>query len=293
MVLGFEKFSCIEALCFALLLLGCTQVKYDNPYDPDGINYDPSAVVGYSSSVLSSSSSVEPSSSSEEGLPSSSSVVPSSSSAPPSSSSVVPSSSSSIPSSSSLGGGYIYEVQTYKTVVIGTQTWMAENLNYNATGSECYGGVDSNCNTYGRLYSWATAMGFESSCNSSTCSSRIQSPHRGICPSGWHIPTIEEWTTLTDYAGGSSTAGAKLKAKSEWNSDGNGTDNYGFSALPGGYYMMNGFSTVGDRGYWWSATELSPVSAPYLIMSYNGNEVGGGNGNFKRWAMMSVRCVRD
>jgi uncharacterized protein (TIGR02145 family)/uncharacterized repeat protein (TIGR02543 family) len=83
--------------------------------------------------------------------------------------------------------------QTFRTVVIGTQTWMAENLNCDVSGSECYNNNESNCATYGRLYDWATAMALPSSCNSSTCSSQINAKHRGICPSGWHIPSNADW----------------------------------------------------------------------------------------------------
>ena len=154
---------------------------------------------------------------------------------------VISSSSSEV--SSFIYGSFTYEGQTYKTIVIGTQTWMAENLNYNASGSRCYKDDLSNCTEYGRLYSWATAM--------------------TVCPDGWHLPSDNEWNTLVNYAGGSSTAGAKLKARSGWVgvSNGNGTDDYGFSALPGGVVVYNsqypnGFSSdIGGGGSWWGITE--------------------------------------
>jgi uncharacterized protein (TIGR02145 family) len=152
--------------------------------------------------------------------------------------------------------------QTYKTVVIGTQTWMAENLNYNpgAGNSACYNNQTSNCVTYGRLYDWSTAMGFPSSCNSSllsNCSSQIQSPHRGICPAGWHIPSQDEWNTLSNYVQNNSRCAfcdaSELKATSGWYENGNGTDGYGFSALPGGGggSIFSSFYNVGYDGYWW------------------------------------------
>ncbi|MDR1830995.1 MAG: InlB B-repeat-containing protein [Candidatus Fibromonas sp.] len=146
-----------------------------------------------SSSVPSSSSLTQSPSSSSSGISSSSSTLSSSSSVP-SSSSLAQSSSSSIVSQSSVvyGTPVTYGGQTYKTVVIGTQTWFAENLNYNATGSVCNGNSDPNCNIYGRLYDWSTAMGLVSSCNSSTCSNQIQSPHQGICPEGWHIVVVTQ-----------------------------------------------------------------------------------------------------
>jgi len=139
----------------------------------------------------------------------------------PSSSSLVLSSSSSIGHSGSYGSMY-YEGQTYKTVVIGEQVWMAENLNRNPyTGnSACYDNQPNNCNEYGRLYDWSTAMNLPSSCNSTYCLSQIGSPHQGICPDGWHIPSGDDWVTLIKFAGGSSStaaAGKHLKAKEGWN----------------------------------------------------------------------------
>ena len=187
-------------------------------------------------------------------------------------------------------------ISSYKTVVIGTQTWMAENLDYVVEGSKCYNNDPANCTTYGSLYNWATAMALPSSCTSTSCSSQINSPHRGICPSGWHIPSHSEWTTLTDYVGGASTAGRKLKATSGWNdyqgASGNGTDEFGFSALPSGNDYSNGsFVSVGSYGNWWSATELSANYAYSRHMNYNGDYVGYG-GNYKS-SLYSVRCVQD
>ncbi len=170
-------------------------------------------------------------------------------------------------------GSVTYSGQTYKTVVIGEQTWMAENLNYNpGTGnSTCYDNQPSNCTAYGRLYNWATAM--------------------GVCPTGWHLPSDAEWTTLTDYAGGSSTAGTKLKATTGWYSN-SGTDTYGFSALPGGYGYSDGyFYFAGSRGYWWSATEYNSYGAWRRDMLYYYSFVGRGNSD--KSYLFSVRCLKD
>jgi uncharacterized protein (TIGR02145 family) len=189
-------------------------------------------------------------------------------------------------------GSVTYEDKSYKTVVIGEQTWMAENLNYAASGSVCYNNQDSNCDTYGRLYNWATAMALSSNCNSAYCSSQIGTKYRGICPSGWHIPSDAEWSTLTDNAG-SSVAGTKLKAASGCNNNGNGTDYYGFSALPGGYGNSYGyFDGVGNYGRWWSSTENSYSGAYYRHMNYDIASVirydDGGKSHY-----LSVRCVQD
>jgi len=184
--------------------------------------------------------------------------------------------------------------QTYKTVVIGTQTWMAENLNYVVEGSKCYGNDSANCDKYGSLYNWTTAMNLPASCNSSYCSGYIQSKHQGICPSGWHIPSDAEWTTLTDYVGGSSTAGTKLKATSGWDSNGNGTDEYGFSALPGAIGLSDGsFGGVGYNGHWWSADEDEGgiIFACDRYMVYL-DDFASWNINDKS-NLQSVRCVQD
>jgi uncharacterized protein (TIGR02145 family) len=185
-------------------------------------------------------------------------------------------------------GSLPYEGQSYKTIKIGTQTWMAENLNYTVDGSKCYRNLESNCNVYGRLYNWSTAMDFASSCNSSSCSSQIQSKHRGICPSGWHIPNDYDWGVLTDYVGG---GGLFLKAESGWSS-GNGVDSYGFSALPGGFGNSGGsFGGVGNEGYWWSATENNASSAYRWNMTSNNSSVW--KYDLSKSNLYSVRCVQD
>ena len=178
---------------------------------------------------------------------------------------------------------------TYKWVKIGTQKWMAENLNYHAYDSKCYGDSSANCEIYGRLYNWSTAMGGKPT--SSTSPSMVQ----GVCPDGWHIPSLAEWTTLTDFVGGASTAGAKLKSTEGWNSDGNGSDDYGFAALPGGYGQVNGrFYEVGNRGNWWSATEYNTASARHGSMNNNSGSISiGGAIYISKTYLVSVRCVAD
>jgi len=160
----------------------------------------------------------------------------------------------------------------YKTVKIGSQTWMAENLNYNASGV-CYDDYKpANCAKYGKLYDWETAL--------------------KVCPSGWHLPSKSEWEILYKAVGGIKIAGKKLKAKSGWNENGNGTDEFGFSALPGGYgYANSDFEPVGYYGGWWSATEDYSNIVWYQSIYYSGSSVGGGS-EYKD-ALFSVRCVRD
>ncbi|GBU25117.1 hypothetical protein R83H12_01756 [Fibrobacteria bacterium R8-3-H12] len=262
--------------------------------------------------AASSSSIALPSSSSSSVIPSSSSVVPivpSSSSVPLSSSSSTPSSSSiALPSSNSVGTGLCdgfvngtmrehygkekeqfcdeRDGKKYVYVTIGGQVWMAENLNYNANGSKCNSNLESNCETYGRLYNWATAMTLDISCNSNNCSGQVSAKHRGICPNGWHIPSDAEWTTLITLAGGQYNAGTKLKA-TNWSSQSQSTDNYGFAALPGGQGTTDG-NFASNFGSWLSASEIG-TSANVFGMDYSYTFFGSENKNVLR----SVRCVKD
>jgi uncharacterized protein (TIGR02145 family) len=160
--------------------------------------------------------------------------------------------------------------QKYRTVKIGNQTWMAENLNYNASGSsKCYNNQDSYCVTYGRLYDLGAAM--------------------VACPTGWHLPSDAEWNTLGNSVGGTSS---HLKATNGWNSNGNGLDTYGFSALPGGHGNSDGyFNYVGRYGHWWSSTENGSDLAYNRSMYYNNEDVD--RDCIDKGYVFSVRCLQD
>jgi len=200
----------------------------------------------------------------------------------------------------------------YDVVKIGNQVWMAENLAYLpsvnmvADGSEDaagsyyyvygYNGTNvadakatANYTTYGVLYNWTAAMDGEAS--STTNPSGIQ----GVCPTGWHLPSDAEWTELTDYLGGTSVAGGKLKetGTTHWTSPNTGaTNETGFTALPGGFRYLNGsFNYVGYYGFWWSATESNATDAWRRDMSYDLSDVFR-NVNYEDLGF-SVRCVRD
>jgi uncharacterized protein (TIGR02145 family)/uncharacterized repeat protein (TIGR02543 family) len=170
----------------------------------------------------------------------------------------------------------------YKYVTIGGVMWMSENLNFEtSSGSWCYDGSADNCAKYGRLYDWNTA--------------------KTACPNGWHLPSREEWGTLAKTAGGTGmygdggTAGEKLKSKSGWHNSGiggYGTDDYGFSALPGGLRLSGGyFDRAGLDGSWWTATESGSSYAYYRGMHFYPGTVSehydDKSGGF------SVRCVWD
>jgi uncharacterized protein (TIGR02145 family) len=197
------------------------------------------------------------------------------------------------------------EGKAYKWVKIDKQTWMAENLNYDVDGSVCYERNPANCNKYGMLYDWATAMALDASCNTSTCSGQVNvKKHQGICPSGWHIPGEADWNALMKFANPSCSddeeycagAGTKLKAKSGWNAHatyGNGTDDFGFSALPGGYGGSGGtFENAGKYGDWWSTEGYDNGSNVYGRRMYYNSE-SAQRGNFDKSSLRSVRCVKD
>ena len=237
--------------------------------------------------------------------PLSSSVTP----PPPSSSSTAP---PPPPSSSSIVFGSLVDTRdnhVYRTVKIGNQWWMAENMNIESyiqgvlmlLGGSCYDNLPANCNSLGRLYTWAEAMRLSSTCNTSDCASQIKTKHTGICPNGWHIPSYDDWNVLMVAIGNSATGGKKLKAKNGgWENyngqSGNGTDEYGFGALAGGYRSFGGgnnFTGMYYNSYWWSANQgtSTNTTAYHASMSGSDDKVGWLDG--VKQEMNYVRCVMD
>ena len=172
--------------------------------------------------------------------------------------------------------------QTYKTVKIGEQVWMAENLNYADSvktpslkgKSWCYDGVAGYCEKYGRLYTWAAA--------------------KTVCPEGWHLPSYDEWNTLFTAVGGKSTAGAKLKSQTGWTAyDGiTNEDSFGFSALPAGYRNSIGnYYGEGNYAYFWSSTEYGSNYAYYMYLYYGSDYAY--LDYYSKYYGLSVRCVKD
>jgi uncharacterized protein (TIGR02145 family) len=189
---------------------------------------------------------------------------------------------------------------TYATIVIGTQEWMAENLRTttyangdpipNVTDGIQWGGLTTGAwahyennasyeNPYGKLYNWYA----------------VADP-RNVCPTGWHVPTDAEWTVLSDYLGGVSVAGGKMKSigTQYWNSPNIGaTNESGFSGLPGGYRGDNGgFFNLGFNGFWWSASE-SGAELAWNRGLYNTNAYIYRYSNYNKRNGLSVRCLRD
>jgi len=172
--------------------------------------------------------------------------------------------------------------QKYRTVKIGKQTWMAENLNFKTGNSWCYENQESNCQKYGRLYNLATAF--------------------IACPTGWHLPNDDDWNSLTKAVGGKRVeddcgceyeyvacyywdiAGGNLKSKTNWNGT---TDQFGFSALPGGARIDNGnFDLIGQYAYWWGANNTRSIGPTKNIVREDGFFFDDNYG-------FSVRCVKE
>jgi len=173
------------------------------------------------------------------------------------------------------------DAKEYKTVKIGDQTWMAKNLDIDVAGSQCYKNDPANCSKYGRLYNWETAI--------------------KICPKGWHLPSEAEWGKLAPLSFSARMSnpagGTKLRTKSGWSSWNNkpvirGTDDFGFSALPGGSCNSSGnCSSIGNTGFWWTATEKNNKNAVRLYMSYDNENVS--NNNEDKSSLHSVRCIQN
>jgi uncharacterized protein (TIGR02145 family) len=195
---------------------------------------------------------------------------------------------------------------TYKTVYIGTQQWMAENLKTakysdgttipnvidntqwknNTTGAWAYHNNDAANNLkYGKLYNWYAV-------------SKTRNGNKNVCPTGWHVPTDAEWTVLTGYLGGESIAGGKMKevGTTNWNSPNTDATNTSlFSALPGGMRGDDGnYSLIGDDGYWWSSTMVGNYSTDQAWTHCLNGYFGGAIRSYSlNRAGLSVRCLRD
>jgi uncharacterized protein (TIGR02145 family) len=189
---------------------------------------------------------------------------------------------------------------TYQTVKIGNQVWMAENLKVThcrngeaipnvtdgtawaalSTGAYCNYDNDALCggDIYGRLYNWYAV-----------------NDGRNIAPAGWHVPTDAEWQTLVDYLGGDAVAGGKMKetGTKHWQSPNTGaTNESGFSGLPGGYRSYDGtYSHVGYLAVFWSSTENYSYDAWTRLLHYDYSEVA--RNLYYKYYGFSVRCVRD
>jgi len=205
----------------------------------------------------------------------------------------------------------------YESVTICNQTWTKSNLNVSkysdgtpipqvtnpkqwinlTTGAWCYFNNDpANEFVYGKLYNWYAVAGIYDAAS-------LGNPllRKKLSPSGWHIPTDIEWTTLTNCLGGREVAGGKMKETgiSLWQSPNiDATNSSGFSGLPGGYRSYIGgfgeagsFGLIGSLGYWWTATEYNNVTSWWRNLDYNSSSIG--RYGFEKQDGLSVRCVKD
>lgn len=295
------------ALSLALFLVACDSGEASGPADSSSSAVESSETV---SSVTESSSSVLPLSS--ETVPVSSSSIASSSSVKRSSSSIV-----AVPCKTDSADDCVYgtlvderDGQTYRTVKIGDQVWMAENLNYAYlqptkdldSSSWCYDNDAVNCEKYGRLYLWSAAIdsaalfsetgkGF----GDGTCSLIPEEPTpcepsgivRGVCPAGWHLPRYGEWYALYHMTGNDERF---LKSKTDWIEENDGTDSFGFGALPSGFLYtarreVNFYFVGSFTDFWTPDNSGSPESAGFAYV--DGWETRRADEAFP------VRCVKD
>lgn len=166
--------------------------------------------------------------------------------------------------------------RTYKTVKIGNQEWMAENLNYRSPYSYCYDRDTTNCTKYGRFYGWKSSQ--------------------DVCPAGWHLPDKHEWQDLINVAGGDKIAGKALKSKNGWDeykeSSGNGTDDYGFSVLPTGFIDDNGFfEGMRQSASFWTSSTYYGGQYIYAYFGYHTNYYSYGWTDDNRGN--AIRCLKD
>ncbi len=203
--------------------------------------------------------------------------------------------------------------QVYKTVEIcnevesSCQTWMAQNLNYSVNPGEqswCYRDSAEYCEKYGRLYTWAAAIDSvalaNDSENSQTCgydkTCTLPAVVQGVCPSGWHLPSYDEWETLFSAVGGSSKASTALKSQTGWRSqtgDAAGRDAYGFSALPAGFRINYGiYDNDGAAAIFWSASQNEDNSLNAYIVFLSIFDEASMFDYLKSYGR-SVRCLKD
>lgn len=162
--------------------------------------------------------------------------------------------------------------QTYRTVAMGKQTWMAENLNFASDGSLCYESRKQNCDQYGRLYDWATA--------------------KKVCPSGWHLPDDEEWTAMEKFLGRPDSAGRLLKTTNGWSTNGNGNDRSGFSAIAAGNSDRTGlFNNLGFAAVYWTSSHKF-MGDPWC-RRLRFDETSLARESSEKSNGFSVRCLKD
>ena len=191
--------------------------------------------------------------------------------------------------------------QVYKTVVIGAQTWMAENLNYEYSfGTFCYQQQDSNCVRFGKLYTWAAAMDSIGSFSQKgkNCGYLTQCsptyPVQGVCPNNWHLPTIDEWKELFEFESINYVAKFLKSATGDWRGQWGSTNSSGFSAVPsGGLDYRN--QNMGDNAFFWtsSISQEEPYSNSFYTFILHDQQSANYDNSSSRISAFSIRCLKN
>ena len=220
------------------------------------------------------------------------------------------SSSSSVQNPSGISFGTMKDSrdgQEYKTVRIGNQVWMAENLNYAAEGSRCYGDDKKNCEKYGRLYNWDIALDTTSEgcgVNFNRCTLKSDFyPRQGVCPDGWHLPDLGEWDDLIEYTDDDvdgETFGFSLQSY-YWDDDWEkqyGTDKFGFNAKPAGMFDGEKYVGLDSAAIFWTSSKIVDVimngaitTLNYVMLEKKSSGITRSRGGDVEWGL-SVRCVK-
>ena len=193
--------------------------------------------------------------------------------------------------------------KVYKITTVGSQVWMAENLNYYSCSikddSWCYDDKPENCDKYGRLYSWTAAMGIDKSYQ--TEYANLTGVQRGNCPEGFHMPSEAEWSDFYDFVANfeqSNDEGAVVRAKDAWPNESYypATDDFGFAMLPAGEKSFTGFKDLGEKAFFWTADEdhRDVVGGPRNVGIWTVSSMFGfGGGSLMKDEGLSVRCIKD
>ena len=268
---------CFLLLCFACLafwLVGCGPDSSSSPEDLPELMYPSEDDAGSSSSEVSSSSEEKTSSSSAK---KNNAII-------------------------AVSYGKLLDERdsaVYRTVTIGEQSWMAENLNYETEYSFCYGDSLESCEKYGRLYYWSAAMdstgefsknargcGFRSKCSSET-------PVRGVCPEGWHLPSVEDVRKLAATVGGMFLASEMLRSTDDW-VKGDGVDMFGFSGLPSGLLSVDGaYLGLTTHAFFWTSNNDNYDNRRAYTFEFEYDNTSAGLILYDMNGALSVRCLKD
>ncbi len=181
----------------------------------------------------------------------------------------------------------------YRIAIIGKKSWMADNLNYELPGSECYDNSRSKCDAYGRYYSWSQTLHLSSECDIKDCRVRQNSNLKGVCPDGWHVPSVKEWSELILYIRNKARNKASAVVRSDYGWDmGGGTNEAHFNIIPSGFRFSSGnFMGIRKQARFWALDQDNALEAKSVEISSDGDGLHV-TSNYKA-NELSVRCIAD